>query len=135
MSTPILFATKKMAFDYAKSMFEDYELEDTSVDTMECDKDDSMNEFAGVSGECPAVRVIDGNHEKLAVLAWWEEGGDYQITLDGKVVDNAEFWAQAQQKMRDLVEKLRDDADDDNLNPEVWCEMPEEEERVRWDQI
>ena len=135
MDNAIVFATKDMALEYARNMYEGCELKESSVDVAECEWDDSMIVVGGCSGEVPAVEVVDGDYNTLALLAWWEEGGDYKILLDGKVVDHATYWALAQQKMKDLVEKIRDESDDWYADPEVWCEMPDDEPRVRWDQI
>lgn len=134
MDNAVVFATKGMALEYAQEMYEGCELVESSVDVAKCERDDSMHVVGCCSGDVPAVEVVDGDGNTLTVLAWWEEGGDYYITLDGKVVEHATYWALAQQKMRELVERIRE-KNDWCTDPEVWCEVPEEERRVRWDQI
>ena len=134
MNNAIVFATKGMALEYAQNMYEGCELKGSSIDVAECERDDSMIDIDGF-GEVPAVEAVDGDYNTLAVLAWWEEGGDYSITLDGKVVDHADYWALAQRKMRELVERIRDEADDWFADPEVWCEIPDDRYSVRWDEV
>lgn len=133
----ILYATHKAAkeaLDGILSEHPDYSVEKDGVSVGNIEMDDEAEKYIGcISGECSAYIVYDAERDIVHVLAWWEEGEDYQIRRNGEVVATVDFWGKARHIMRELAESEADAAEEaefeevDYTVAEIDCITPEGE--------
>ena len=111
-----LYATRAIAENDLKNRFDNYTLRPISnVIVDDFNDDDSLCYLGSRSGECSGYDVEDENGNLLAVVAWWEEGGDYKIRVNGKTVQTATYWSLAMHIMKELAEAEEDkEIDDEN---------------------
>ncbi len=110
-----LFATRALAEECVKNNFEGCELSETSADIDNFDDDESLRYLGSRRGECSAYEVEDADGKALAIVAWWEEGGEYRIRLNGKTVQTVTYWSLAMHIMKELAEE-EEDKEIDNEN-------------------
>lgn len=109
-----LYATRAIAEKAVKEQFENYTLRPVSVDIDNFDDDDDSLCYLGSrSGECSGYDVEDENGNTLAVVAWWEDGGDYKIRVNGKTVQTVTYWSLAMHIMKELAEQEEEKTWDD----------------------
>ncbi len=118
-----LYATRAIAEESVNLEYDNYTLRQISTNIDDFDDDDSLCYLGSRSGECSGYDVIGANGDLLAVVAWWEEGGNYQIRKNGEVVDTATYWSLAQHIMEKLAEQEEDkELDNDNyVAAEIDC--------------
>lgn len=124
-----LYATRAIAEKAVKEQFENYTLRPVSVDIDNFDDDDSLCYLGSRSGECSGYDVEDENGNTLAVVAWWEDGGDYKIRVNGKTVQTVTYWSLAMHIMKELADQEEDkEFDDENyVAADIDCVIDGEE--------
>lgn len=124
-----LYATRAIAEEDVKNRFENYTLRPVSVYIDNFDDDRSLCYLGSRSGECSGYDVEDENGNLLATVAWWEEGGDYKIRVNGKTVQTVTYWSLAMHIMKELAEQEEEKTwDDENyVAADIDCVIDGEE--------
>ena len=119
----ILYATRAIAEKDIDNRFDNYTLRPITTDETNMDFDDSMAEIGSVSGYFDGYDIEDENGNLLGYVAWYEEGGEYKIRVNGEVVKTATYWGQARSMIKELAEKEEEKAwaDDTYVSAEIDC--------------
>ncbi len=100
-----LFATRALAEQSLKDNYANCSARKSTANIDDFDDDRSLIYLGQRGGECSCYNVEDTDGNLLAVLAWWEDGGEYRIRKNGTTVQTVTYWSLARHVMKELAEQ------------------------------